>query len=130
TVKSVGSDLDGSFSSTTTTVTNFLVPDLTNWLVGLAYGNSVTRKQSSDAQGVTRSTTFNYDAAGRLKTETIEPNDTTPTFSLKYTTTYDYHPTFGVQTQKTEAWQDPYSSSIFSRILTSTGLAKPPSSAS
>lgn len=70
--------------------------DTVNWQLGQLLQSQVTAYAPGQT-ALTRTSSFTYDALGRLATEVIEPNSAT----LRLTTTYGYDPIFGNRTTKT-----------------------------
>jgi RHS repeat-associated protein len=93
----VASNSADGYKKTISTVYN---NDTVNWTLGQVTQSQVT----ADATGQpsqTRTSSFTYDGAGRLASETIEPNSPT----LKLSTTYGYD-IFGNKTSKTVSGSD------------------------
>ncbi|MBI3716208.1 MAG: matrixin family metalloprotease [Betaproteobacteria bacterium] len=77
--------------------------------------------QNGDVGSITRTTAYTYDNAGRLESETREPNDPTTDHSLKFLTAYDRsNNAFGLIGKKTTTWYDPYLQSNVSKDETTT----------
>lgn len=78
-----------------TTVSNFYPPDEANWVIAKLENSQLTATAPGNTP-ITRTSAFEYDAAGRLTKEIIEPGNA----SLSLTTTYG-HDAFGNRTSAT-----------------------------
>jgi RHS repeat-associated protein len=109
----------GGHSFTQQTVNTYYAADTPNWLNSRLKKASVTKSQTTDNKSITRATQFTYDAAGRVATETLMPDDTGAT--MKMVTTYDRsNNVFGLVGKKTQQWTDPLTTQAVSRFESKT----------
>jgi len=103
-VISEGSATDAAATFTTKTENEYANLDSANWLVDLVSKTTVTKSHSADAKSIPRTKDFVYDAAGRVKTETIQSGN----LALKLTVDYGRADNpFGLVNTKKETWRDP-----------------------
>ncbi|OEZ54716.1 RHS repeat domain-containing protein [Duganella sp. HH105] len=102
-----------AFAHTTDTVNIYSANDVERSYLGLPDRMVVTKSHNGvDGKAVARTVAFTYETSGKVKTQTVEPDNE----ALALKTTFGYDPVFGVLLTKQLDWKDPDTGKPASRV--------------